>query len=362
MKIVIDAWRLGMEAGTSGAIYIDNLINVLSEDCDNEIHLIVANSIDNSYADNVKIIEVKYASDLKRRFRYQFFWVQRYVRREVEKLTPDIFISPYHHPIMFCKVKQMTILHDLCGLGRDYKKTDKYYWRHLAMLTITGLFSNKIVPISRFTAASFKKSFPAFSHKMTEVLYNSININPQDRLASGEKDINKIMCFAAPGTRKGFDISIDFFQSLSKIYKAHLIIKTSEAFKPEATDFAKSRLKSDSFSIVGALSDEEMAELYHDIDFLLFPSRCEGFGYPVLESIANGVPVICSKGTPAEEILAFSQPIAESLLVEDMLEQFRKIQGVDKGDLAIRLKARSNDFNYASYKKLLKKVIEEYGN
>src|SRR5204862_8049639 len=49
------------------------------------------------------------------------------------------------------------------------------------------------------------------------------------------------------------------------------------------------------------LSDEEMAALYRACDVLVHPYRGEGFGMPVLEAMACGLPVIVTGGGPTDE-------------------------------------------------------------
>lgn len=51
----------------------------------------------------------------------------------------------------------------------------------------------------------------------------------------------------------------------------------------------------------GKLSDDELAVLYAKARFTLLPSRAEGNGLPVLESLWQGLPVICSKLPAAED-------------------------------------------------------------
>ena len=53
---------------------------------------------------------------------------------------------------------------------------------------------------------------------------------------------------------------------------------------------------------VGEASDEELAALYRGARALVFPSLYEGFGIPVLEAMACGVPVVTSRGGATEEV------------------------------------------------------------
>src|SRR3954454_7491637 len=50
-----------------------------------------------------------------------------------------------------------------------------------------------------------------------------------------------------------------------------------------------------------ALSDDEMAALYRACDVLVHPYRGEGFGMPVREAMAAGLPVIVTAGGPTDE-------------------------------------------------------------
>ena len=48
----------------------------------------------------------------------------------------------------------------------------------------------------------------------------------------------------------------------------------------------------------------EKVQLLHDVDIVVLPSRSENFGIVVAEALAAGVPVIATKGTPWEELVA----------------------------------------------------------
>ena len=52
----------------------------------------------------------------------------------------------------------------------------------------------------------------------------------------------------------------------------------------------------------GYLSQEDLVQTYRDANVLCLPSRCEGFGLPVVEAMAVGTPVICSNAGSLPEV------------------------------------------------------------
>ena len=52
------------------------------------------------------------------------------------------------------------------------------------------------------------------------------------------------------------------------------------------------------------VSDLELAEAYRKCSFTVFPSRMEGFGLPILESLWHGRPVICGSNGALGEVSA----------------------------------------------------------
>jgi glycosyltransferase involved in cell wall biosynthesis/ubiquinone/menaquinone biosynthesis C-methylase UbiE len=60
---------------------------------------------------------------------------------------------------------------------------------------------------------------------------------------------------------------------------------------------------SDQVVFSGPVSDEDLARLYAGADLFVYPSLYEGFGLPVLEAMALGVPVAASRASSLPEVL-----------------------------------------------------------
>lgn len=72
-------------------------------------------------------------------------------------------------------------------------------------------------------------------------------------------------------------------------------------FADEAALARRLRLQ-DALTFMGTVSDEVLAEWYNAADVLVFPSSWEGFGWPPLEAMASGTPVVASNIPAVAEV------------------------------------------------------------
>ena len=94
--------------------------------------------------------------------------------------------------------------------------------------------------------------------------------------------------------------------------------------EPSAADHAMLKSLGIDYEWKSKLSDEEMQEAYATSDVLLFCSTLEGFGMPILEAKAVGLPVITSDIEPMNEVGAgfayFSSPFNSKRLRQTVLD------------------------------------------
>ncbi|MFI5021266.1 MAG: glycosyltransferase [Alphaproteobacteria bacterium] len=75
----------------------------------------------------------------------------------------------------------------------------------------------------------------------------------------------------------------------------------------------------------GYVRREDMPRLYHGAAALVFPSRFEGFGMPVVEAMACGTPVICADATSLPEIAGDAGLCLPPLDVEGWADAMHRI-------------------------------------
>jgi glycosyltransferase involved in cell wall biosynthesis len=98
----------------------------------------------------------------------------------------------------------------------------------------------------------------------------------------------------------------------------------------------------------GYLDEARLASVLAKAEALVFPSLYEGFGLPVLEAMAAGVPVICSRVTAIPEVAGEAAVYFDPRDVEDMASKLALVahDRALREDLAARGRIRAASFSW----------------
>ena len=104
--------------------------------------------------------------------------------------------------------------------------------------------------------------------------------------------------------RKNYQMLIRAFKSLTHSWPHHLVIAGGKGWLYEEilAEVEKQGLQ-ERVHFLGFVADADLPALYTQATLLLFPSFYEGFGLPLLEAMACGVPVVSSNASCLPEVV-----------------------------------------------------------
>lgn len=179
----------------------------------------------------------------------------------------------------------------------DYEELGAYYDE--IMQLITAIHCN-----SPITKEYYKGYFPEKTYKIIPITHSGLTRKFHD------KSVAKTVHFAYLGgdsVYKGYYTLLEALKILDKMG----IQNWSIDMYGGQYGFIQ---QDDRISYKGFYSENEIDEIYCEIDVLVVPSQCpETFGFVVLEALSNGVPVICSDIVGSNSLV---QAIDERLIVK----------------------------------------------
>ncbi|MGH9607863.1 MAG: glycosyltransferase family 4 protein [Terracidiphilus sp.] len=102
------------------------------------------------------------------------------------------------------------------------------------------------------------------------------------------------------------------------------------------------------YRITGWIGESELHELYAAAYAFIYPSLYEGFGSPVLEAMAHGVPVIAGNNSSLPEVLGETGILCDTANQEELGWQIQRLfaspETADR--LGLQGKSRSNQFSW----------------
>ena len=77
--------------------------------------------------------------------------------------------------------------------------------------------------------------------------------------------------------------------------------------------------------ITGYLPREDLVPLYAGAALFVYPSLYEGFGMPLLEAMASGVPIVAAKTSSIPEVIGNAGILVDPLNISEMAEAVRRV-------------------------------------
>ncbi len=358
MKICLDLLPIPEEYGGSGR-YALNLLKgffELSDIYPNKYIIYINKNIkkylaidDNNFIINSKTFKSKIA-----RIRFE----QNKLVRLVNIEEFDVFhaianILPLK--ISAKKTKLITTVHDLLFLKNPhrYPIIKSKYYKYYVSKTIA--ISHRIIVDSEYTRKDLETYFPEVKAKVRVIpLAPDPIFQPK-----GEKMQNKnfILTVAALEPGKGFEDLLNALEQISEEKKIKLFIVGPKGWKNKSIIKKISSLnkKYCKVKLLGFIPDQELAKLYRSAKLFVYPSLHEGFGFPVIEAMASGIPVLVPNTNHYQKITGGKVSYFNPKISDDLFLKIDKI---------LSSKQDNNNaltwVNQYTWKDVAKKTLEVY--
>ncbi|MCH8959810.1 MAG: glycosyltransferase family 4 protein [Bacteroidetes bacterium] len=222
----------------------------------------------------------------------------------------DIFHSTYLSTIYSNKIRKVVTVHDL--IPELFERKQPTPWSAMVLEIRRRVFENAdhLIAVSQNTRDDLLRCYPTISPEQVSLIYNGIST--RDAIDSTLNQINEQhqirlsahRYYLVVGNRAGyknFKLIRAWLEAHGSPHDVHVVCVGGEPASADRRDLAEGGL-ANHFSFLARVNDDALATLYRHALALIYPSKYEGFGLPVLEAMAQGCPVLCSRVSSLPEV------------------------------------------------------------
>jgi glycosyltransferase involved in cell wall biosynthesis len=323
MKIGIDIRTL-MDRHYSGVSeYVFNLVNnLLDIDLENEYFLFynsahdISGRIPNFSSPRVKVVYTRYPNKI-----FNYFLQKLFKQPKIDEILGgvDIFLSPHINFLALSDYCQKVLtVHDLSYLRHpEFFSRRKNFWHSSIDVKKMVKKFDKIVAVSENTKNDLME-LAETQHEKVKVIYAGVpsDYRPlpiNDSLVKAVKEKHDlpekfILYLGNIEPRKNISGLIKAYNNLRRdnleLKDVKLIVAGATGWKIDDTfsELQASPYYND-IKFLGYIDREDKPALYNLATVFIYPSFYEGFGFPPLEAMACGLPVITSNISSLPEIV-----------------------------------------------------------
>src|SRR5271165_1406506 len=214
----------------------------------------------------------------------------------------DVLLNPGFTAPFPTRVPSVTVFHDLQHVRHPehFRRFELPFWRLL--LWQAAKKSTHLIAVSQATRGDVLAHYHLSSDAVSVVTHG---VEPEffSLLRNRNEERPYILCVSTLHPHKNLDRLVRVFARLqSRHPQVRLVLAGMRGFHTERiekqiADFGVA----DSVEVTGWIARERLYELYRGAAVFVYPSTFEGFGMPVLEALAVGLPVACSDIPPLRE-------------------------------------------------------------
>lgn len=376
MRIGVDMRAL--EGAPKGGVaqYIRNLTPALVRSAPSHEFLLFTNSyradcgwLDAYRAPNVLLRPFSYPNKLL------FASTRLLSRPRIDQLLGgvDVFFSPHTLPAPLSPgVGRVAVFHDL-----SFERFPEFFdrrrrlWHRGVGVRAQARTADALIAVSRSTKVDLQERY-GIEEQRIRVIYPGLPTiaapSPSARTLLGSMGVHApyILSVCTVEPRKNLVTLVRAFERFRRsgggAYTLVLAGPKGWLWEETLAEVEKSSFRED-IVVLGEVASEVMGQLYADAALFVYPSFYEGFGFPPLEAMAHGVPLIASMTSSVPEVVGEAALLVDPNRVDMLASLIAEVLS-DK-DLAAELSAagrrRAQQFSWEKTAEETIAVLQEVG-
>jgi glycosyltransferase involved in cell wall biosynthesis len=227
----------------------------------------------------------------------RIFWEQTVLPLAVARAGIDVLWNPGFTAPLACPCPQVTTFHDLQHLRHPehFRWWDLPFWRFF--LFWSAHVSRTVVAVSKTTAADLRRFYRLPDAKIRTV---PSGVDPVFFDLPRRRPERLLLAVSTLHPHKNLDGLLRAFASFRQTHPDfRLVVCGMHGFFTDQAHGLRDRLGlGDTVEFPGWIPREDLYDLFARAWAFVYPSKFEGFGLPVLEGLAAGLPTACSAIEP----------------------------------------------------------------
>jgi glycosyltransferase involved in cell wall biosynthesis len=228
----------------------------------------------------------------------RILWEQVVLPVEAARCRLDVLLNPGFTAPILAPCACVTVFHDLQHKRHPehFRWFDLPFWR--VLLWASAHRARRLIVVSEATRDDLVRVYRLSPDRITVVRHG---VEPDFFTLDHTRTDPFILCVSTLHPHKNLDRLIRAHARRKREWR--LIITGMRGFFAEALDKLIAELGvEESVQLTGWIPRDALLLLYSRAQAFVYPSTFEGFGMPVLEAMAAGIPVACSDIAPLREV------------------------------------------------------------
>lgn len=287
-------------------------------------------------------------------------WRSKTIVQDLEAEKVDVYFGLSNElpfGISKSEVKSVVTIHDVLfrTFPQQFSAIDRWIYQRKFQNAIES--ADQIIATSQSTREDIEHYFT--TNQPIEIAYQAIS----EVYRGGEKDESfpkeHYIVVGTINDRKNLRLLIEAYMRLpEKERKQVVVVGNGNRYKAKMLDLVDKYGLTQYFSFIGNVDDQTLKSLYKKSIGLVFPSKYEGFGRPIVESLSLGIPVITGANSSLPEVMGKHGIIIEYNRAESLVEAITKMNKRSYREaLMIGVENHLRKFDSDTHSKLIMNIL-----